>query len=131
MIDLDIHGDTPVKNLHTWLPGGKKYVCHKTLTDWNGKQEQLFAVRIESSSVDGLNIYPVRGSYMVKYKNSLIGKHFRALQKVGMFHLYGELESNTHLNLWRTTEELGALMYYGCIENVNEYLVIPSRQIKR
>lgn len=126
--DLDIHRDSPVESLHTWLLGGEKYVWHKTHTDWKEKQERIFAVRIEASSVDGLNMYPIRGTYMVKYKNGLVGKHFRALQQAGIFHLYGELESKTHLELWRTAGELGALMYYGSIENIDEYIVSKSRE---
>ncbi|KAK7682226.1 hypothetical protein QCA50_014813 [Cerrena zonata] len=61
----NVHRDTPVESLHTWLLGGEKYVWHKTHTDWNDKQQQLFATRLESSAVDGLNMYPIRGTHWI------------------------------------------------------------------
>jgi hypothetical protein len=30
---------------------------------------------------------PLRASYMVQYKNSLIGKHFKGLQQLAVFQL--------------------------------------------
>lgn len=119
--------------LHTWLLGQEKYVWFHTYTQWNVKQEELFAQRLESSSIDGLNIFPVRGTYLVKYKNSLVGKQFKTLQQVGIFHLHGKLASEKVLRLWRTTGELGALLWYPSISNLEQYLVssLPcSRQYK-
>jgi len=54
---------------------------------WDKKDDETFAVRLQSSSLDGLILPPLRARYMVQYKNSLIGKHFKALQQVAIFHL--------------------------------------------
>ncbi|KAI0734930.1 hypothetical protein C8Q72DRAFT_915044 [Fomitopsis betulina] len=60
---------------------------------------------------------------MLQYKNSLVGKHFKALQQVGIFHLYGGLcESNIIRDLWKATSELGALLWYNKICDMNAYL---------
>ncbi|CDO77984.1 hypothetical protein BN946_scf184811.g5 [Trametes cinnabarina] len=49
---LDVHQDTPCEILHTYLLGVDKYVWHKTNTEWDKKNEQLFAVRLRASKID-------------------------------------------------------------------------------
>ncbi|KAJ3559426.1 hypothetical protein NM688_g352 [Phlebia brevispora] len=119
---LDVHRDTPVETLHTMLLGHNKYVWHRTHTTWTTDQLELLSVRLECSSVDGLSIDPVRGTYLVQYKNSLVGRHFRILQQVTAFHLYGELHDEKLLGLWRALGELGALLSYDSIKNLENYL---------
>ncbi len=120
---LDVHRDTPVELLHTALLGQNKYIWHRSHTTWNEGVQQLLAVRLQSSSVDGLSLYPVRGHYLVKYKNALVGKHFKILQQVGVFHLYGDLHDVMLLDLWKATGELGALLWYDHIKDMKAYLV--------
>jgi hypothetical protein len=70
-------------------------------------------VGLQSSSTNGLNLSSVRGRYIVKYKNGLIGKHFKILQQLGIFHLHEDLCSKNLFNLWKASGELGALLW-GC-----------------
>ncbi|KAI0682538.1 hypothetical protein BC835DRAFT_1409568 [Cytidiella melzeri] len=123
---LDVHRDTTVELLHTYLLGLDKYVWHASHMAWNDAQRQLMAIRLQSSSVDGLSIFPVRGQYLVKYRNNLIGKHFKALQQVGVFHLQPDLLENEHgcllLEIWKATGELGALLFYHAIDDMSTYL---------
>ncbi|KAI0794995.1 hypothetical protein C8Q75DRAFT_838852 [Abortiporus biennis] len=120
---LDVHRDMPIEILYTYLLGQAKYVWYKTHTSWTDAQQELMAVRLHSSSVDGLSIGPVRGRYLVKYKNALVGKHFKTLQQVGVFHIYGELAKNSKiLDLWKASGELGALLWYHSIEDMKTYI---------
>ncbi|KAI0692829.1 hypothetical protein BC835DRAFT_1276958 [Cytidiella melzeri] len=124
---LDVHWDTIVELLHTYLLGVDKYLWHASHTAWNDSQRQMMATRLQSSSVDGLSIYPVQGNYLVKYRNNLIGKHFKALQQVGVFHLHPDLLENEHggllLELWKATGELGALLFYHSIDDMSTYVM--------
>ena len=114
----------PGEILHTFLLGQKKYVWHTTNSRWDKKKDELFAARLRGSSIDGLSLPPIRADYMLQYKNSLVGKHFKALQQVGVFHLYGGLcESNIIRDLWKATGELGALLWYNKIRDMDAYLV--------
>ncbi|KAI0728282.1 hypothetical protein C8Q72DRAFT_875862 [Fomitopsis betulina] len=109
--------------LHTFLLGQEKYVWHTTSSCWDKKKDELFAARLQGSSIDGLSLPPIRADYMLQYKNSLVGKHFKALQQVGVFHLYGGLcESNIIRDLWKATGELGALLWFNKICDMNTYL---------
>ena len=128
---LDVHRDTAVELLHTYLLGLDKYLWHTAHTAWDNAQRELMGIRLQSSSVDGLSIPPVRGHYMVQYRNNLIGKHFKTLQQVGVFHLHSQLSKQQHgsllLDLWKATGELGALLFYHSIDDMDTYLVSPFR----
>ncbi|KAJ8503094.1 hypothetical protein ONZ45_g11160 [Pleurotus djamor] len=89
--DLNPHKDTTVEILHSFLLGNDKYIWHETSSPWDKKKEATFAVRLQSSNLDGLSTAAPRPQYLVKYKNSLIGKHFKYLQQVAVFHATGEL----------------------------------------
>ncbi|KAH8100336.1 hypothetical protein BXZ70DRAFT_973011 [Cristinia sonorae] len=119
---VDIHRDTPVEPLHTWTIGLKKYTWHAVNSQWDSKKDEIYAIRLRSSSVDGLSIPPVRGEYLVQYKNSLVGKHFKALQQIGVFHLYGDVCSPLLLELWKAGGELGAMLWYHTIHDMDQYL---------
>ncbi|KAH9942016.1 hypothetical protein B0H21DRAFT_811258 [Amylocystis lapponica] len=114
--------DTPCELLHTYLLGGKKYVWHKTSSEWDKKKEGVFAVRLRASSIDGLTLSSVRSEYIVKYKNALVGTHFKILQQLGVFHLHEGLCSDLVLDLWKASGELGALLWYHSISNLDQYL---------
>jgi hypothetical protein len=120
---LDVHQDTPIEILHTVLLGTDKYLWHTTNHLWNKHKDKIYAIRLQSSSTDGLSIPPIRAAYITQYKNSLVGKHFKILQQVGAFHLYDDLCSEIVFKLWLANSELGAMIWYHEIENMNEYLV--------
>jgi hypothetical protein len=106
---LDPHADTPVEILHTWLLGNDKYIWHDTSKEWNKQQEELFATRLQASSLSGLTTPPPRAAYLVQYKNSLVGKHFKILQQLAIFHVHDLCPDNL-FNLWKATGELGAML---------------------
>lgn len=120
---LDVHRDTLVEILHTWSLGGGKYAWHKSTTTWNEQQLTVLSVRLQSSSVDGLSVFPIRGEYLVKYRNALVGKHLKAIQQVIAFHVHSSLDDPLLLALWRATGEMGALLHYHKIDDLETYLV--------
>ncbi|KAH9947866.1 hypothetical protein B0H21DRAFT_851701, partial [Amylocystis lapponica] len=118
----DIHADSPVEILHTILLGLIKYVWFHTNSPWKDKQCETFAVRLQSSSIDGLSIPPLRASYMLQYRNNLIGKHFKAIQQLAIFHLDDGICPRLVRDLWKANGELGALLWYHEIEDMDTYL---------
>ncbi|KAG6818880.1 hypothetical protein H0H93_000679 [Arthromyces matolae] len=120
---IDPHRDTTYEMLHTWLLGPEKYIWHHSSKEWDKKYEDLFALRLESSSMDGLTIAPPRARYLIQYKNSLIGKHFKCLQQLAVFHVHG-MVSNLVFDLWKASGELAALMWYPEIKDLKQYLIL-------
>ncbi|KAJ7037051.1 hypothetical protein C8F04DRAFT_1332637 [Mycena alexandri] len=122
---LDPHHDTPVEILHTYLLGNDKYVWHDTTKTWDpkkgDKKGEIFASRLQSASISGLSIPPPRPRYVIQYKNSLIGKHFKMLQQLGVFQLH-DLCTPLILDLWKATGELGAYLWFPEIKNMKVYL---------
>ncbi|KAJ7757921.1 hypothetical protein B0H16DRAFT_1457492 [Mycena metata] len=122
---LDPHRDTPVEILHTYLLGNDKYVWHDTTKTWDPKKGDkngpIFASRLQSASISGLSIPPPRPGYVVQYKNSLIGKHFKMLQQLGVFYLH-DLCAPLILDLWKATGELGAYLWFPEIKNMDVYI---------
>ncbi|KAJ7208399.1 hypothetical protein C8J57DRAFT_1441105 [Mycena rebaudengoi] len=121
-ISLDPHQDSPCEILHSILLGEDKYVWHETNSAWDKTKGDRFAVRLQSSSTDGLNMSSLRGQYIVKYKNALIGKHFKVLQQLGAFHLHQDLYGKNLFDLWKASGELGALLRHPEIRNQEQYL---------
>ncbi|KAH9947059.1 hypothetical protein B0H21DRAFT_856845 [Amylocystis lapponica] len=116
------HCDTPCEILHTFSLGGKKYVWHKTTSEWDAKKDEVYAIRLRTSSVDGLLLSPVRSDYILRYKNALVGKHFKILQQVGAFHLHGGICPDLVVDLWKASGELGAMLWYHSISDMEQYL---------
>lgn len=92
-------------------------------SEWDKKQDSIFGIRLRESSIDGLTLSSVRSDYIVQYKNALIGTHFKILQQLGVFHLYDRLCSDLVLDLWKASGELGAMLWYHNIHNMEQYLV--------
>ncbi|KAJ7477826.1 hypothetical protein B0H11DRAFT_1726278 [Mycena galericulata] len=113
---IDPYHDTPGEILHTYLLGNDKYVWHDTTKTWDDSKADIFASRLQGSSIDGLSIPPPRPRYVVQYKNSLIGKHFKMLQQLGVFHLHG-LCTPLLFELWKATGVLGAYLWFPEIKN--------------
>ncbi|EIN05335.1 hypothetical protein PUNSTDRAFT_36762, partial [Punctularia strigosozonata HHB-11173 SS5] len=104
------------------LLGTDKYLWHATSNTWDKQKDKTFAIRLQSSSMDGLTIPSIRAYYIAQYKNSLIGKHFKTLQQLGSFHLHGNLCPDTVFKLWLANCELGALIWYTEIRNMSLYI---------
>ncbi|EGO28336.1 hypothetical protein SERLADRAFT_405916 [Serpula lacrymans var. lacrymans S7.9] len=79
-------------------------------------------MRLEASSIDGLTIPPIRASYMIQYRNSLIGKHFKTLQQLAVFRLDTALVPPLVQDLWKATDKLRALLEWDEIDKMNLYL---------
>ncbi|KAJ7820571.1 hypothetical protein B0H14DRAFT_3089240 [Mycena olivaceomarginata] len=118
---LDPHHDTPAEILHTYLLGNDKYVWHDTTKNWDDKKGEVFASRLQAASISGLSLPPPRPRYVVQYKNSLIGKHFKMLQQIGVFQLH-DLCTPLILDLWKATGELGAYLWFPEIKDMRVYL---------
>ncbi|KAJ7893639.1 hypothetical protein B0H14DRAFT_2559622 [Mycena olivaceomarginata] len=108
---IDPHRDTPGEIPHTYLLGNDKYVWHDTTKTWDDKKADIFATRLQACSVDCLSIPPPRPHYVVQNKNSLIGKHFKMLQQLGIFHLH-ELCSPLLFDLWKATGVFSGLRIF-------------------
>ena len=124
---LDVHRDTPVELLHTYLLGQDKYVWHATHSAWASQKDEknlkTFHIRLASSSIDGLTLASHNADYICQYKNALTGKHFKVLQQLGVFHLHGGLCSEPLFDLWKATGELGAMLWFHTISDIKQYLV--------
>ncbi|KIK78004.1 hypothetical protein PAXRUDRAFT_28705 [Paxillus rubicundulus Ve08.2h10] len=123
---LNAHQDSPVKILHTYLLGNDKYDWHLLNSPWMPAQSYLFTVRLQASSIDGLTIPPLRVAYILQYKNGLIGKHFKALQQLAFFHLDDSLCLPLIQELFRAIGELGAILWYHEINDMDTYFIHKS-----
>jgi hypothetical protein len=107
---LDPSQDTPVEILHTILLGIVKYLWHNLHTSWSEAQQNLFVIRLQSSDIDGLTVPPIRASYMMQYRNGLIGKHFKTLMQTMVFHVH-DIVSPDQFTLIKAIGSLGALLW--------------------
>jgi hypothetical protein len=82
----------------------------------------LFIIRLQSTDIDGLSIPPIRASYMMQYRNGLIGKHFKTLIQTMVFHLHGSVNPD-QFALTKAIGSLGALLWIPEIEDMDGYLV--------
>ncbi|OSD08227.1 hypothetical protein PYCCODRAFT_1441218 [Trametes coccinea BRFM310] len=119
---IDVHQDTLCKLLHTYLLGVDKYAWHKTNTEWDKKNEELFSVRLRASSIDGLTLTSVLGDYITRYPNSLLGKHFKIIQQLAVFQLYDGVCPPLVFDLWKATGELGAMLWFHKIRDMETYI---------
>ncbi|KAI0827855.1 hypothetical protein BC628DRAFT_1409428 [Trametes gibbosa] len=119
---LDVHQDTPCEILHTYLLSVDKYIWHKTNIEWDKKNEQLFAVRLRASAINGLTVTSTLDDFILRYPNSLLGKHFKILQQLAIFQLYDGVCPPLVFELRKATGELGAVLWFHKIANLNQYL---------
>ncbi|KIK75542.1 hypothetical protein PAXRUDRAFT_18906 [Paxillus rubicundulus Ve08.2h10] len=108
MAGVDIHQDMPTEILHMILLG---------------------VTRLESINKDGLNSPTLGVDYIVQFKGSLIGKHFKSLAQVMPYLIY-DLVPRTVLEGWTAIGELVVLLWHMQIDNVEEYLANLSRTIE-
>ncbi|KAJ7162515.1 hypothetical protein C8R46DRAFT_1283536, partial [Mycena filopes] len=112
--------DTPIEILHTILLGIIKYIWHITHTPWSTEQKKTYALRLQSTSIDGLSIHPIRSAYILQYAGSLIGRQLKTLAQTNIFHLHG-LVADDNFAAWKAAGELAALLWVPEIRNPAEY----------
>ncbi|KAJ7193158.1 hypothetical protein GGX14DRAFT_537656 [Mycena pura] len=117
---LDPNRDTPVEILHTILLGIVKYAWHALHTSWSAKEQDLFAVRLQSTDIDGLTVPPIRAAYMMQYRNNLIGKHFKSLMQTMVFHVHG-MTSPEEFILVKAISVFGAVLWGPEIDEMEQH----------
>ncbi|KAI0365428.1 hypothetical protein BV20DRAFT_954196 [Pilatotrama ljubarskyi] len=118
---LDVHRDTPVELLHTYLLGVEKYTWYHLHQGWTDAQSDTFSTRLHASCLDGLSLPALRATWILQHPNNLIGKHLKALQQLTVFHLDEALCDDLSFELTKATGELGAMLWFHEIEHLEEY----------
>ncbi|KAG9088637.1 hypothetical protein FS749_002011 [Ceratobasidium sp. UAMH 11750] len=118
---LDPHRDTPVEILHTILLGVEKYAWHLFHSSTKADAHKKFETRLQSANISGLEMDPVRAGYIVRFKNNLIGRHFKALMQLTVFQVH-DLVSADLFSLIKAVGDLGALLWYSEIMDLELYL---------
>lgn len=111
-----------VEILHTILLGVMKYTWHDLHSNWTPTVQDLFTVRLQATNLDGLNVPPIRAVYMMKYRNGLIGKHFKTMMQTIAFHVE-DIVSADQFTLVKAMGELGPVLWVSEIDNMDNYLV--------
>lgn len=120
-----MHQDSPVEILHTVSLGGFKYVWFTTTDKWNEEKEKKFAACLRACNVDGLPGIPrgVQAKYLIEYRNSLVGKHFKWISQLMVFSLHWGSCDTILFDLWKATGELSALVWCTKILDMDQYAV--------
>ncbi|KAH7322029.1 hypothetical protein B0J17DRAFT_621410 [Rhizoctonia solani] len=118
---LDPHRDTPVEILHTILIGIEKYAWYLVHSSTKPDAQKIFETRLQSSNILGLEVDPIRASYIMNYKNNLIGRQLKMLMQLTAFHVHN-LVSPTAFAVIKAVGELGAVLWYSKIDHLEDYL---------
>ncbi|KAJ7048004.1 hypothetical protein C8F01DRAFT_1008807 [Mycena amicta] len=119
---LDPARDTPVEILHTILLGVIKYVWHHLHTrQWSDANRQLLAIRLQSTDISSMKIPPVRGAYMIQYRNNLIGKHYKTIMQTLAFHVH-DICTPEQFQLIKASADLGARVWVSTIDDMETYI---------
>ncbi|KAF8834899.1 hypothetical protein BDN67DRAFT_914006 [Paxillus ammoniavirescens] len=123
MLGVDQHKNMPVEILHTILLGVVKYFWGQTVYILDKAHSfDRFQTHLESIDKDGLNSPTLRVDYIVRYKGSLISKHFKTLAQVMPYLIY-DLVPCTVLDGWVVISRLIVLLWHTSIEDTETYLV--------
>ncbi|KAI0258009.1 hypothetical protein BC834DRAFT_989358 [Gloeopeniophorella convolvens] len=126
---LDVNLDTPVEPLHTVLLGVIKYIWAATCNHLaSTKALDVFQARLTSLSIRGLNMPPLRASYLIQYRGALIGCQFKQLAQVMPFAIHG-LVNEDLFKIWLAAGRMTATMWYPEIDNVDLYCKNLEQQI--
>ncbi|KAF9229198.1 hypothetical protein BS17DRAFT_792175 [Gyrodon lividus] len=129
MAGIDIHQDMPMEVLHTILLR-TVYILNKA------HLLGTFQTPLESINKDELSSPTLGADYIVQFKGSLIGKHFKSLVQVMPYLIYdlvpctvledglGKFQDVTEG--WTVIGELVVLLWHTQINNVKEYLKLSS-----
>ena len=111
--------------LHTISLGPSRYAWSTTTGQWNTDKEKKFVAWLGTRDVDGLAGVPcgVQASYLVAYRGNLIGKHFKWISQLTVFSLHWGGCDPILFDLWKATGELGALVWFTKILDVDQYVV--------
>jgi hypothetical protein len=104
------------------LLGVIKYIWHVTHTPWSPEQKQTYAIRLQSTNTDGLSIHAIRSNYIMQYAGSLIGRQFKTIAQINVFHVR-DLVTDHEFMAWKAAGELAALLWFPEIRNLEEYRV--------
>jgi hypothetical protein len=113
-----------VEILHTFLLGVVKYAWFMTHSSWKGKANRAatFVTRLACTDTDGLLTAEIRASYILQYKDNLIGKHFKTLSQCQTFHLH-DIVLPALFQLVKAIGALGAALWIPEIDDMDEYKV--------
>ena len=65
----------------------------------------------------------VQASNLVNYKKNLVGKNFKWISQLAVFSLHWGACDLITFDLWKATGELGALVWYQKILDIDQYTV--------
>ncbi|KAG8688734.1 hypothetical protein FRC11_004889 [Ceratobasidium sp. 423] len=118
---LDPHCDTPIEILHTILLSVEKYAWHTFHSSTKPDAHKTFETRLQSSNILALEIDPIHASYIMNYKNNLIGCQLKMLMQLTVFHIHDLVHPNLFA-LVKAVGNLGAVLWYSEIHNLDLYL---------
>ena len=103
---LDVHKDMLTEILHMILLGVVKYFWGQTafILD-KANSLRMFQTRLEFIDKDGLNSPTLGANYIVRYKGSLIRRHFKSLVQVMPYLIY-DLVPDVVLEGWLVIGQL-------------------------